>query len=360
MGSNKIILVFYKISLIAIIAALLSGNVFAKDHRSLVNLKGYWKFTIGDDPVWASPDYDDSDWDKVFVPQSWEENGFKNYNGYAWYRKNFTITAPKSSQFVYLNIGYIDDADEVYVNGKLVGASGVMGPKSETAYDIPRMYPVPNKILNNGGKNLIAVRVFDDYDSGGITRGNLNISFDADQLKMNVDLSGYWNFETNMKIDSNNKKVITQKEGKIFVPGFWEARGYHHLNGRAIYTKTFIYPARLSSKDQMLFAGIIDDVDEVYLNGEKIGTVKALKRKNRRYSYTSDNFILRAYEIPSGLLNEGDKNHIEIIVNDYLGPGGIYDGPIGIVDRNTAISIINKSQKDSRNSFQKLLDYWFD
>ena len=360
MNSNIKILGLNKILLLVIITAFSAGNVHAKDLESLVNLKGYWKFTIGDDPDWASPDYNDSKWTKVFVPQSWEQNGFQNYNGYAWYRRTFTITPPKSAQYVYLNMGYIDDADQVYVNGKLVGASGKMGPKSETAFGIPRMYPIPKSILNKEGANLIAVRVYDDYNDGGITGGEINISFDSDQFKMNVDLSGYWDFETSIEADESNRKVITYREGKIFVPGFWEARGYNQLDGRAVYTKSFTYPANLSTRDQVLFAGRIDDVDEVYLNGEKIGSSSQLRRKHRRFSYSSDHLILRAYDIPDNLLNKGGENTIEIMVRDHTGPGGIYDGPIGITDRETASPIIDKSLKDNKSSFQKFLDYWFD
>jgi sialate O-acetylesterase len=354
------ILVLLRISLIAFLLLTPLGNAFAKDLRSLVNLKGYWKFTIGDDPAWASPDYNDTEWDKLFVPQSWESSGYSNYNGYAWYRKNFTITIPKAAKYVYLNLGYIDDADEVYVNGKLVGASGHMGPIAQTAYNIPRMYPVPREVLNHKAENVIAIRVFDDYHDGGIVGGDINISFDADQFKMNVDLTGHWDFETSRSVDENNRNVVSYREGKIFVPGFWEARGYNQLDGRAIYSKRFMYPDHLSTRDQILFAGYIDDVDEVYLNGEKIGTVRDLRRKNRKYSYASDNFILRAYTIPDHLLNKGGENVIEIIVRDHTGPGGIYDGPIGIVDMDTAKPIIIKSLKDTRSSFQKLLDYWFD
>ncbi|WP_421919785.1 beta galactosidase jelly roll domain-containing protein [Marinifilum sp.] len=360
MNNRKNILALFRISLITLLIVTSVGNAFAKELKSLVNLKGYWKFTIGDDPNWASPQYNDSEWEKVFVPKSWEGNGFSNYNGYAWYRKNFSITIPKSVSYVYLNIGYIDDADEVYVNGKLLGASGVMGPVSQTAYNIPRMYPVPKEILNQEGENLIAVRVYDDYRDGGIVGGNINITFDADQHKMNVDLSGYWDFETSKEISENHKKVITQKEGKIFVPGFWEARGYSFLDGKAIYSKRFVYPIHLSTQNQVLFAGYIDDIDEVYLNGEKIGGILDLKRKRRSYSHISANYILRAYEIPDKLLIKGHENYIEIIVRDHGGPGGIYNGPIGIIGKESAQKIRNKSIKDSRSPFQKFLDYWFD
>ena len=346
--------------IILLVAVTCTGAGFAEDLRTLVNLKGYWKFSIGDDLNRAFPDFNDSNWAKVFVPQSWEENGYHNYNGYAWYRKKFTIKVPKAKQFLYLNIGYIDDADEVYINGQLVGASGEMGPQAQTAYHIPRMYPVPVEILNENGSNTIAVRVFDDFHEGGIIKGDVNISYDADQDKMDFDLSGYWKFETSASISPNNYGVITNRKGKIFLPGFWETRGYNNVDGRAVFSKQFIYPQNSSNVNKVLFVGVIDDVDEVYLNGTKIGSIRELRRKNRKYRYASPNLILRAYDIPENLLVRGGENIIEIIVEDHGGPGGIYRGPIGIVDQQKALSIAKKSVQDTRNKFEKCIDYWFD
>jgi hypothetical protein len=37
----------------------------AEDLRKVVDLSGYWRFSIGDDSSWASPDYDDSEWDRI-------------------------------------------------------------------------------------------------------------------------------------------------------------------------------------------------------------------------------------------------------------------------------------------------------
>ncbi|MGQ1909589.1 beta galactosidase jelly roll domain-containing protein [Marinifilum sp. RC60d5] len=358
MSTRTYILSGLKIIILTLVLGLQAGSASSENLRSLVNLKGYWKFSVGDDPARAKPNFNDSKWEKIFVPQSWEHGGFEGYNGYAWYRKHFTLSIPNNLDFVYLYVGYIDDADEVYVNGQLVGTTGQFPPKAETAYDIPRMYPVPSYILNSNGDNIIAIRVFDDFHEGGIINGNIEIAYDLDQKRMNLDLSGYWNFESSIEVDSANKSVITSKLGKIFVPGFWEARGYNNYNGKAVYSKEFKYPFDLNRNDQVLFMGVIDDVDEVYLNGQKIGSVRDMKRK--RFSYAGNHLTLRAYEIPDNLLKHNSINSIEVIVEDFSGPGGIYKGPIGIIGENEAMSISKKSFKDTRSPFQKLIDYWFD
>lgn len=347
-----------RIVILLLVLGLQVGWTSAENLRSLANLKGYWKFSIGDDPAWANPDFNDNKWEKIFVPQTWERGGFEGYNGYAWYRKHFSLSVPNQLDFVYVYLGYIDDADKVYVNGKLVGASGQSAPKAETAFSIPRMYPIPVNILKKNGDNVIAVRVFDDFHEGGIVRGNVEIVFDLDQTKMNVDLSGYWDFEIAREPDKINQRVITYRQGKIFVPGFWEARGYNNYDGKAVYSKEFRYPSDVSTSNQVLFMGVIDDVDEVYLNGRKIGTVRDMRRK--RFSYAGDHVTLRAYEIPDKLIKRNEINRIEVIVDDFSGPGGIYKGPIGIIDQSEASPIIKKGIKDTRSPFQKLIDYWFD
>ncbi len=50
-------------------------------------------------------DFDDSKWDKITVPSSWENQGFRGYNGYAWYRVSFegstALVLKKTSPFIW-------------------------------------------------------------------------------------------------------------------------------------------------------------------------------------------------------------------------------------------------------------------
>jgi sialate O-acetylesterase len=84
----------------------------------LQSLKGSWLFSIGINEEWTSLKYNDSDWETVRVPSPWEEQGFNGYNGYAFYRKKINISSTYKGRMLYLNMGYIDDVDEVYLNGK--------------------------------------------------------------------------------------------------------------------------------------------------------------------------------------------------------------------------------------------------
>jgi hypothetical protein len=80
-----------------------SEGVFANNLKEIVNLKGMWKFSIGDHPDWKNPDYNDKDWDKIYVPRSWEGNGYNDYNGLPGIEQNsnYWMTLLKKL-FIYL------------------------------------------------------------------------------------------------------------------------------------------------------------------------------------------------------------------------------------------------------------------
>lgn len=100
----------------------------------------------------------------IYVPASWNDEGFSNYAGFAWYRTSFMIDF-QPDEPLFLELGRIDDSDEVYINGKLIGSTGGMPPNYFTGYNINRLYLIPTEYLVKGKENVIAVRV---YDEGGV------------------------------------------------------------------------------------------------------------------------------------------------------------------------------------------------
>jgi sialate O-acetylesterase len=74
----------------------------AENLRKIVSLSGYWKFSIGDDITWAGISYNDSGWDQIAVPGPWENEGYKDYNGYAWYRRTFKAGDMSANTTLYL------------------------------------------------------------------------------------------------------------------------------------------------------------------------------------------------------------------------------------------------------------------
>lgn len=331
-----------QLSLIVIVF-LASLTMHAENLVRIVNLEGTWKFSIGDNPDWAKTSYDDSEWDYVKVPESWEQNGFRKYNGYAWYRKSFSLNMDIDDKYLFLQAGYIDDADEVYVNGYLIGSMGKFPPQAKTAYDVPRKYPVPAEILNQHGKNTIAVRVYDFYNDGGITRGPVGLYYDNDNHYLKQNLAGYWDFKINGNYAENTKPIIGKQPGTIFVPLNWETQGYPDYDGLATYTLEFEIKSDLRNEsDLIMVMGYIDDVDKVYLNGQKIGTISDINKSDDENSFYR---TFRGYRIPKALLNKTDLNILEVKVYDNYGFGGIYAGPVGITDE-AGFSILKSKQKE--------------
>ncbi len=52
--------------------------------QATLPMNGPWQFHPGDNPSWASPDFDDSGWAQIETGRTWEKQGFRNYTGYAW------------------------------------------------------------------------------------------------------------------------------------------------------------------------------------------------------------------------------------------------------------------------------------
>jgi hypothetical protein len=289
-----------------------------------VNLEGTWKFHIGDKASWSSPEFDDSDWEYIHAPSPWEEEGFNGYDGFAWYRRKFNGRQLDKNETYHLNLGFIDDCDEVFVNGFLVGFSGSMPPKFKTAYNSERQYPLPPNIINYNGDNTIAIRVFDVTISGGIVDGDIGI-FLSPASRLLIDLQGLWYFSTAWEGDA----VSSIKDWKkIMVPSPWEHQGFKY-DGFAWYKRTFTLPVQVTNEQLILLLGKIDDFDKVYVNGKLIGSTSDYKAYGSSESYQK----LRAYTIPPNILKKTGENTIEVLVEDMGNVGGIYEGPVGITTR---------------------------
>jgi sigma-B regulation protein RsbU (phosphoserine phosphatase) len=63
-----------------------AGIESAAGIRAITILDGQWRFHTGDDPQWADPAFNDSDWPTVALGESLSEQGFDTYTGFAWYR----------------------------------------------------------------------------------------------------------------------------------------------------------------------------------------------------------------------------------------------------------------------------------
>ncbi len=303
----------------------------SQDLVPVKNLDGEWNFKIGDNMEWAAANYDDSQWDEIHVPGPWEDQGYHGYDGFAWYRNSFSIPNEAKNIVLYLELGYIDDADEVYVNGQLIGHSGSFFPRFVTAYSARRQYYIPKKLLNQNGRNVIAVRVLDTQLSGGIIKGDIRLLKEKIPFDPDIPLAGEWKFRIGNERDWKNTTHFNNEWHAMNVPGFWEDAGYRNYDGHAWYGTQVEISPDLVQKRLLLVLGGIDDCDKTYFNGTLIGQTGFMEYAEIARNTGSEYSAYRAYYIPSGIIHPGSLNTIMVHVYDQGGGGGIYEGPVGII-----------------------------
>lgn len=146
--------------LIASIIMASSYNVNAQE-RIIEDFNFDWSFKLGDDPQYATKDFDDSSWRELHLPHDWSIEGeFSKDNpstpgggalpgGIGWYRKHFR--SPKlDGRHIAIEFDGIFMNSTVFVNGHKVGFRPY--GYSSMSYDItPYLNP-------HGEENIIAVR----------------------------------------------------------------------------------------------------------------------------------------------------------------------------------------------------------
>lgn len=158
--------------------------------HSTVPLNGPWRFHVGDDHRWSSPDFDDSLWETVdltpapgahdgdvglpgYVP-GWSLRGHARYTGYAWYRMKITVDSGTDNPLALAGPTYVDSTYQLYVDGKLLGGPGVFSGVAPTVFSVqPSVFRLPSSSSAGQQTYLIALRVWMDptdasEDSGGI------------------------------------------------------------------------------------------------------------------------------------------------------------------------------------------------
>lgn len=121
------------------------------------------------DPAVSAPGFDDHAWKTVMLPAMMEnaDGALRDRAWAIWFRRGFDAPAAWTHQPVALQLGVLDDFDEVYLNGVKIGATG-----RETAewWAKSRTYPVPAGLLR-AADNVLAIRLFNRFGGGGFGAG---------------------------------------------------------------------------------------------------------------------------------------------------------------------------------------------
>jgi hypothetical protein len=134
--------------------------------NSAATLPGPWKFSPGDSPwqngspLWTQPGFDDASWANVdlapkagsvdpaystagFVP-GWTARGYPDLHGYAWFRLRVRVKDPGQSLWLKMP-NDVDDAYQVYANGRYVGEFGHFSPNRVAPYSARAIsFPLPS------------------------------------------------------------------------------------------------------------------------------------------------------------------------------------------------------------------------
>lgn len=339
---------------ILFILTLFCTSLFGSYYERKFSLMGKWLFMIGDDNSFAAVDYNDSDWTKIWVPENWEEEGFPGYDGYAWYRIHFRIPKTLQDESLYIKLGRIDDVDETFLNGKRIGQTGSFEPNYETKYNEERLYRLPESIINYDNENVLAVRIYDSQEAGGIVSGRIGIySRRSPQLLMKFTPD--WKFSPGDDFEWSKKNYNDNEWNSIKVNSVWEKQGYKLLDGYAWYRKELTIPTDLPDGHLVLFLGKIDDEDEVYFNGKLIGHTGNLDSRNTGWGNWDNWKKERFYYLPKNLIKKGQKNIIAVRIYDRYGDGGLYDDSPGLLTQKKYLEY-RKGRRDSNGSLGEIIE----
>lgn len=222
-----------------IILALASMTMAAQELKFRVA-----KFKMGDDPSFSSVSLDDSKWETLSVCKTWDAQGKHVDAATGWYRFHVLLTksmieSSDMKEVVQFALGGIDDADETYLNGELIGKTGQF-PEDNGGYrsqwSKPRVYNVKldSKHIRWEQDNVLAVRCYSGGHPGGMFQGpvivkvpsrvdGLSLSTtqpDANTMQVQVDsryqstLSGTLTLK---QVDTDNGEVLSTVSRKFTV-----------------------------------------------------------------------------------------------------------------------------------------------
>lgn len=172
----------------ACLLLLVSSFLFSQTDPTISLVHG-WKFTPGDSVPFAEPGFLDSRWIPIRADTIWEQQGYPNLDGFAWYR--LYVIFPSSMRekaflkdSVRLFLGKINNFDQTFLNGTLIGINGKQYPSMNVAdtmwlkadaglWNYPRAYKLAadDPLIRWDRENIIAVRVFDAGGQGGLWSG---------------------------------------------------------------------------------------------------------------------------------------------------------------------------------------------
>lgn len=290
-----------------------------------IDLAGTWKGCAASDDT--CPAATDARWQDITVPGFWENQRpeWAKHDGTFWYRRTIQITDLPAGSGARIVIGAIKDEDDTYINGRLVGHIG-RDTHANDYFGALRDYPIPAGLLLIGG-NEVAIRVRNLSGQGGIAVAPAQLVFTRSRQPepTPIDLTGTWQ-AAKAAADEACPPAGDPRWHDIRVPGSFQEQhaDWAGYNGVLWYRRSVILDQPIpAATTPLLSIGAVDDEDDTWLNGVKIGHIGVDTNPKDHW------MARRAYPIPAGLLKQG-ANELRIRCHDIRGSGGITTGPVRI------------------------------
>jgi sialate O-acetylesterase len=163
------------------LTALPSINVEALD------LMHKWEGLQFDDQECSAKKFSDSAWSDMKLPTVWEKTEVGEFDGVIWFRKQIELPRTLIGKTLTLHLGPVDDMDETYVNGALVGHV-----LKEGYWKTERVYSIPDSLVRDSILQ-IAVRVIDYQGNGGIWGDGKKMYLSRDSSDT-ISIEGTWKY----------------------------------------------------------------------------------------------------------------------------------------------------------------------
>jgi serine phosphatase RsbU (regulator of sigma subunit) len=138
---------------------VISADQLENDNR-VIYISDRWKFQPGDNPEWASPAYDDSDWSRVSTYLTELDLAFIEWDGIGWFRMHVTIDSLLAGKPLALLVEKHSGASEVFIDGRKILEFGEFSEIPDNV--VPNSNKNPRVItFPEGDKHEIAVRYTD-------------------------------------------------------------------------------------------------------------------------------------------------------------------------------------------------------
>lgn len=149
----------------------------------------------------------------------------------------------------------------------------------------------------------------------------------APSNSVSIDLSGSWKFTLGDDVNYAKSTFDDSAWSNIQVPG--DGTPFADYDGYGWYRLKFTLPAEAEGSNLVASLGFLDDVDEAYLNGVRIGGSGSFPPIAK-----SEWFEKRLYPVPASAPVFGGTNTLAVRLYDMSGGGGWYLGPVGIYSKD--------------------------